>query len=988
MSTKSKKGAYLASSILCGAAFAAFAAAPALAAEAGDSEVSEIIVTGTRIPTPNLTSVSPVTSIGSPEIKAQGITRVEDLINRLPQAFAAQGGSVSNGATGTATVDLRGLGVSRTLVLIDGRRLMPGDPASTAQGLASDLNFIPSALVERVEVLTGGASAVYGADAVAGVVNFVMDKDFEGVRIDANYGIYQHKNDNGTIQDVVRASAASASDPSQFALPDDSVMDGETTEVTLTIGMNSADGKGNITAYAGYRHVEPILQGNRDYSACTLNSGDTFSCGGSGTAYPARVGSYIVDETTGNTFRARTSSDIYNYGPLNYYQRPDDRYTLGAFAHYEITPWAEAYGDLMFMDDKSTYQIAPGGIFAGSFSINCDNPLMSAQQQSTLCGADAGTATLKTVTVARRNIEGGGRQGEMRHTDYRIVTGLRGDLNDAWNYDFSMQYGTVSFTQKQTGFFQTSKIQNSLIAKTDSSGNVVCQSVIDGTDSACVPYNIFQIGGVTDEALAYLETDSYSTGSTTERVVNLSFGGDLTDYGVKTPWAETGVGVAFGTEYRREQLEYSADYVAAAGLLNGAGGASPAVNGSFDVYELYGEARIPIVEDAPFAKSLGLELGYRFSDYSTVGNTNTYKVGGEWAPVDGYRFRASYQRAVRAPNILELYSPQNVVLDGSTDPCAGLGVGDALVATCAAAFGLTTAQVLAIEENPAGQYNGKTGGNTDLKPETSNTYSVGFVVQPAFIPGFSASVDWFDIKVEDYINTIGADLALSRCLETLDSYFCNLVHRDADGSLWLSSDGYVEDLTYNTGSLHTRGVDVEANYQTSLDRFTKKDLGSVQVNFVGTWLDVLATQPLPGDEAYDCAGYYGVICGVPAPEWRHKLRITWQTPFLNGFDVSAQWRYLGSVKLDSTSDDAQLNDPDNQPSTDLRLASRSYLDLSANWKVREGYTLRLGVNNVFDKDPPLNGSSNCPTGYCNGNTWSQVYDTYGRYLFAGVTATF
>jgi iron complex outermembrane receptor protein len=978
----------LASSMICGAALLA---TQAYAADTS-TEVTEIVVTGSRIPTPNLTSVSPVTAIGSADIKAQGVTRVEDMINSLPQAFAAQGGSISNGSNGTATVNLRGLGASRTLVLIDGRRLGPGNPSSATSAVA-DLNFIPSSLVERVDVLTGGASAVYGADAVAGVVNFIMKRDFEGVQVNAQWSTYQHSQHSDHVADIVRAKAAGANDPSQFALPSNNVRDGDGSEVTLTFGVNSPDGKGNITAYASYRQINAILEGNRDFSVCTLNSGDDFSCGGSGTASPARVGGFTV---SGNTFRTRNSAtDVYNFGPANYYQRPDERYTLGAFAHYQVADWAEAYSQVMFMDDRSVAQIAPGGIFAGTFTINCDNAFLTPAQQAQLCPATPGSPTDSfTGTVAKRNVEGGGRQSDFRHSSYRYVVGLKGDLSDNWNYDAYLDYTATQFNSGQTAYFQTQHINNALIAKRNAAGQIVCQSVIDGTDPACVPYNIFQEGQVTQAALDYLQVPSYNLGNASERVANITIGGDLGAYGVKTPWANDGVGVAFGAEYRREHIDFKADFVDQAGLLNGAGGASPPIDKSFDVYELYGEARIPIAQDQPWAKSLQMELAYRYSDYSYGISTNTYKIGGDWAPIDGLRFRASYQRAVRAPNIVELYGPQNVVLDGTTDPCAGLTAGAAAVAQCAKAFNLTTAQVLAIEKNPAPQYNGLTGGNPNLDPELSDTYTVGFVAQPSFAPGLNFSADWFDIKVDKYISGIGADTIIKQCVDTLDPFFCGLVHRDSQGSLWLSQQGYIVDTTLNTGSLHTTGVDFAANYRTSLDLIGLNDMGSVSFSLASTWLDKLETQSLPGGNTVDCAGLYGAICAglggsnSPNPEWRHKFRATWNTPFPLDLALSAQVRYFSSVDLDVTSSQKGLNDPTIAYPTDMKLGARTYLDLLATFTVKDNYNFRIGVNNVLDKDPPLNGASNCPSGPCNGNTWPQVYDALGRYIFVGLTADF
>ncbi len=988
-------------SLLSSAVFLLSATSAFAQQQAPTDKVEEIIVTGSRIAQPNLVSVSPVTVISAADFKNQGVTRVEDMINSLPQAFAAQGAALSNGSTGTATVNLRGLGATRTLVLVDGRRLMPGTPNTSGPALAADLNFIPSALVKRVDILTGGASAVYGADAVAGVVNFIMMKDFEGVRFDGQYGTYQHNNGN-PVGNVIRTAAAASPTPQLYGLPAGSVWNGGQAEATMVFGANASNGKGNITAYAGYRNVNPILEGDRDYSSCTLNSGASFTaagCGGSGTAFPARVGSYVVDVTNpaGNTFRPRDGTrDLYNFGPLNYYQRPDKRYMMGAFAHYEITPWAEAYTDAMFMDDVSKYQIAPGGIFAGTFSINCANPFLSAQQKGLMAATTAsggGTCATNpagtfTNTVARRNIEGGGRQGETHHQQYRFVMGVKGDITESWNYDATLQYGHVSFNQGKTGFFRTSAIQNSLNVVNNAAGQPTCVSVINGTDPACVPYNIFQLGKVTPAALTYLQTPSYDGGHLTEKIATFTVGGKLGDYGLKSPAAENGVAVSLGAEYRSEALDYAADYVAAAGLLNGAGGSSPPVNGSYNVSELFAETRIPLIENKELARSVAIEAAVRHSNYTSSGVTDTFKIAGDYTPVDMLRLRASYQRAVRAPHIIELFSPQNVVLDGSQDPCAGLKAGDPKVAACASAFNLTTAQVLAIEANPANQYNGLTGGNPTLAPEKSKTYSLGFVVQP--VEGLNVSLDWFNIQVGNYINKIGADLIINRCLDTKNAYFCNLVHRDAAGSLWLSPNGYITDTTLNTGAQKTSGIDLNADYKLRLETIGLPNAGDFGINFTGTALSNLSTQPLPGDPYYDCAGLYGTICLVPNPKWRHKTRFTWSPPYawegiLSDLSFSIQWRYFSSVMLDAYSSDKQLVNTGLQLATDKSKPAQSYFDLAFNMTVMDRVKMHAGINNLFDKDPPLNGQSNCPTGPCNGNTWPQVYDSFGRYLFVGMT---
>jgi outer membrane receptor protein involved in Fe transport len=453
------------------------------------------------------------------------------------------------------------------------------------------------------------------------------------------------------------------------------------------------------------------------------------------------------------------------------------------------------------------------------------------------------------------------------------------------------------------------------------------------------------------------------------------------------------VGVAFGAEYRREHLDFVADFLSTNGLVDGNGGAAPPVDAGFDVYEMFAEARVPIAQDMPFAKDVSLELGYRFSDYSSVGNTNTYKIGGEWEVVDGIRLRASYNRAVRAPNLLELFTPQNVVLDGTTDPCAGLTAGNPLVQTCANIFHLTTAQVLAIEPNPANQFFGQTGGNPNLKPELSDTYSAGVVWRPAFVPGLSASVDYYNIKVNNFISNLGANLIMSQCIDTQSPTFCDLIHRDpVTHSLFLTPTGFVQDTTLNTGSLKTTGVDLNVDYRTDLSNIGLGDHGGIALNVVATWLGSLVTQPLPGGPAFDCKGLYGTVCGVPAPEWRHKARLTWTTPYAFGdwfknFSLSVQWMYFASVSLDAFDSDPQLNNGRLQFASEQKFGAQSYIDLDANFVIHGNLNFRVGVNNVFDKDPPIVGT-NCPQTTCNGNTFPQVYDALGRFVFVGLTADF
>jgi iron complex outermembrane receptor protein len=460
-----------------------------------DASLQEVVVTGSRISVPNQVSISPVTFLSGLDVERTGVTRVEDLLNALPQVFASQGANISNGADGTATVDLRGLGAKRTLVLVNGLRLGPGDPRT---GAAADINMIPAEMIDSIEVLTGGASSTYGADAVGGVVNFKLLDHFEGVKIIADAGIYNHKNTNteGTL-DAVAASG--------FQEPPSSVNTGAQKSIAFIAGLNTEDGKGNATFYATYRNVAAVLQGKYSYSACTLNSGyatsnsGKFSCGGSSTSFPGRfrfTGTPASDNTIGpnGSLVPFTNANLYNFGAINFFQRPDERYTAGAFLHYDFNEHAQVYANTMFMDDKSLAQIAASGAFFAKFNVNCANPFLSAQELTAWCGGST-AGEITNLFIGRRNVEGGGRVDDLEHTDWRITLGVKGKIVDGWDYDLSYQHSIVNLVESQQNYFSTAKIDNALNVVQTPTGP---QCVIG---PPCVPYNIFQLGQVTPAAL-------------------------------------------------------------------------------------------------------------------------------------------------------------------------------------------------------------------------------------------------------------------------------------------------------------------------------------------------------------------------------------------------------------------------------------------------------------------------------------------------------
>jgi len=890
-------------------------------------------------------------------------------------------------------VDLRGLGPKRTLVLVNGLRLGPGDPRT---GGSSDINMIPAEMIDSIEVLTGGASSTYGADAVGGVVNFKLNDHFEGVKIVADAGIYNHSNKNTDgVEDAVAAA--------HFQEAPSSVNTGAQKSLAFIAGINSEDGKGNATFYATYRNVASVLEGKYSYSACTLNSGyatsnsGKFSCGGSSTGFPGRFatigkGAPASNNTIGpnGTLVPYTAADAYNFGPINFFQRPDERYTAGVFLHYDFNEHASVYASTMFMDDKSLAQIAASGAFFSKFAVNCANPFLSPSELTAWCGGSTVGETTN-LFIGRRNVEGGGRVDDLEHTDWRVTLGVKGKIIDGWDYDASWQHSIVNLNETQQNYFSTAKIDNALNVVNSPTGPV-CVS-----GPPCVPYNIFSLGQVTPQALAYLEVPGIQTGNINQTVVDVNFTGDLGKYGVQLPTASSGLKINFGAEWRDVTESTNPDEEFQTGDLAGSGGDIPPTAGGIISREGFFEARLPLVDDKFLAQSLALETGYRYSDYNLGFKTNTYKFGVEWSPISDIRLRGSFQRAVRAPNVTELFTPQVVALDGNADPCAAAPgkTPAATPAQCALGNPGVAPGSYPVTPNSANQYNGLLGGNTKLNPETALTTSFGIGWTPSFVPNLRLQIDYFDIKIENVITTIGADTILQQCYNA--GNFCNDIHRDADSSLWLSNSGYVVDSLANVGKLETRGIDIDLSYG-----FDVGPAGKIRTNLVGTYVDEYIVTPISADPTtkFNCAGLYGDTCSSgastsnPIFRWRHTLRTTWSTPW-QGLDLTASWRYFSAMKLDSTSPQANLAAPGGATvanggisSSDARINAFNYLDLSAAVKLADKMTFRVGVNNVFDKDPPIIGGSNLPGVAGNGNTFPQVYDALGRFIFGQLTVQF
>ena len=974
-----KKPAVIATEIALAMMAAQYAYGQQLAAT-GD-RVERVEITGTRLPQLTTEGPSPVTTLTAQDIKLDGLSKAEDLLRNLPQAYTDQSTYVANGATGTAVVNLRNLGSTRNLVLMNGRRLPPGSPIGGAY--AADLNQVPAALIQRVELLTGGASAVYGSDAITGVVNFIMNDKYEGLRIDINHTFYNHhqQNPNG-IADIIRTN--SLTNPTQFVVPNDVASDGDIHDISLLMGGNFAGGKGNATVFLSYKREDPVLQATRDFSACSLGGGATFSCAGSFTGFPGLFSlnsgagpDLTVANAAGNTRPFNTDSDLFNFGPYNYFQRPSERYAFNAFAHLDVTPSVRAYTELGFHQDQTLAQIAPSGMFGLFTTATFENPLLSADwrnQMGLLAPGDT-----HDLFILRRNIEGGGRQDDIRHTSYRMVLGMKGDVFKHWNYDLFMQTSKVVLQEVYRNDFSFTRSGRAMDVITDpATGLPACRTFVDGTDPACVPYNIWRLGGVTGAALAYLQTPGLASGSTQQQVQGGTVSVDLGNYGIKLPTAKNGIGLVLGLERRKEKLVLETDLAFSTNDLFGQGGATIGISGKTTVNEWFAETRVPLIEGRRFADLLSVNGSYRRSHYTSGIETNTYGVGAEWAPVRNYRFRGSYQRAIRAANVEELFLAQGTNLFGmSQDPCGSnpvSGVGPtATLAQClntglpAGLFGS------AFLFNPANQYNTLQGGNLALRPEAADTYTVGLVFTPT--KNLTGTIDWWNIKIADGIDAAPPETILNQCLTA--GQFCDRVQRDAFGTLWLPGTGRVVALNDNVGGYWTTGVDLALNYLHRLGSY-----GSLGLNFNGTWMQKWEFEPIKGLGKFDCAGFVGGQCQGVYPKWRHKARLTWTTPW--NLDLALTWRHIARVQNESLSGNPLLSAPTDE--TDRELGARNYVDIAAAWTVDKSLTVRAGINNVLDKDPPIvSGALSDVTIFGSGNTFPAMYDALGRQVFISAT---
>lgn len=952
-------------------AFAAVIPAAAQAQKPSANDIDEVTVTGSRIRRADLETASPIAVIGDADYVLSGATNVEQLLNTMPEVVPSEGQFTNNDSSGTAQIDLRGLGPQRSMILVNGRRWLFFDSRQIA-----DLNTIPVALVAGTELVTGGSSAVYGSDAVAGVVNFILKDNFEGLDIALHH-------------DVSGKS------------------DGEMYSADLTMGGNFADGRGNAVVYVNRLDRKPVLADAREQSkffyvdAVNANGQPELRPGGSagipngrfagiptGAALAARPGvqsalaalglsgitglGFKLDETGKVPSIYRSPDDEYNFNPLNYLQLPQERTMVGGLASYSLTDNIKAYSEILFTQNQVDIKRAPTPV-SGTYEIQVNSPFLTTGLQNLLRALDDSETTAATRSNGYTPLSVGRRIGESRSRDvynernaYRWVAGIRGDLGDVGPFrdaDFDVYFlnGRTRNVVNSFGNILSAAFAQGVTTRFDATGKLVCTNPANG----CVPLNIF--GPKIDAAgLAFISSSSTSSEEAELSVAQAS----ATSKVGSLPGGP--VGLAAGVEWREVSGRFFPSQGGVGDINQGPTG------GSYDVLEFFGEALLPLTE------SIELSAAVRHSDYSLerVGSSLTYGGGLSWTVHPSIKLRGQYQRAVRAPSVSELYSAQSTNAPASVDPCSRpTARTNTVIRNLCIATGVPADLVGDAGVQPSFQITGIIGGNPDLDEEKTDTYTAGLVLTPQFAPSLSVTVDYFRITIDDAIAQLGGSVnnVLDLCynqIQNANSQFCQAVIRQPGGII--TSPGGVKVLNANVGAFKTDGVDLRVNYDMDLGFGLLGDTSNLALAFGGTWLNSFDRTPvaeLP-DRVNKCAGSFGLTCGEPLPEFKATSRVTWSDGPLS---LSLRWRFLGSLTDDKITNGGIAASTLPVP----KIGTVNYFDLTGRYSFGESYEVVFGVTNVFDRIQPILGSSQEQL-----NTFPSTYDPFGRKLFLSFTGKY
>ncbi len=914
--------------------------------------IEEIVVTGSRIKRRDFHSPSPISTISRDEILFSGQGTLEELLNQMPQVMPDVGRTSNNPGDGTAGLNLRGLGAGRTLVLLNGRRVAP-----SGIGSAIDVNNLPQALMERVEVITGGAATVYGSDALAGVINFITRQDYEGFNIDA--GVY------GAEQG-----------------------DAESYDLNVAYGHNLADGKGNITIFAGFYERKASFARDRkitevpfidDWDAGVLEAGGSTLIPAARVLFPpADLGDGPVSLTfdpDGTPREFLRPDDLFNYQDWTYLQLPLRRYSVGVMANIEITDGLEAYLEATFTRNNAFQNLAP--VPAVTFAIiNTDNPLLAPETQQVFTDNFLIAPGLAGFFVGRRLTELDARREEHNRDYGRIVAGLRGSLSGQWEFDAWLTYTKAKEEEELFNVASESRFLQGLLVD-PATGQCFDPS------RGCVGLNIFGEGNLSAEGAAFITIkDIFNRTERTQKLAAVVLTGPLFN-----TWAGP-IDVAVGVEWRSDEGEFEADDILFTDDALGFPSASPVV-GSESVYEIYGEAIIPLAEGVTWAQYLALEIGARFSRYENAGESWTYKVGGQWQPIDAVRFRAMHQRSVRAPNVSELFEEQTTQ-DSSfvdffnVDPCsASEDPDDRGNREKCISQGLPADQVGIFEATLFYPTRFTFGGNPDLEPEIAETWTVGVILTPERFDNWEVAVDYFEISVEDTIGNINASLI---CFDPINTkgLFCNNLVRDATGNV-----SSVEELISNRGNLDTRGVDTQIQFVSDLPAMLAIADGYAQLAVKTVWTHTVSitSQENPVTAKLDCAGRFGLFpCGFffdNAASTYPKNRVTTNANYQSGpWNVHLTWRWIEGTRNAASLWVDVFGGPPANPAISS-ISSQNYFDLGVGFAFADHTTLRFGISNLLDNDPPFVADQSF-----NNNTDTRMYDVFGRSFYLTLSASY
>ena len=994
----------------------AFVAAPAFAQDATTATPDEpetgtaIVVTGSRIASPSVESAAPLQIIDDQVVDDAGVTNIQELLLENP-VFGTPALSRTNSAfltsgTGVATVDLRDLGSDRTLVLINGRRVV----ASLAGSSTVDLNVIPTQFIERVDILTGGASALYGSDAIAGVVNFVYKTDFEGIEANAQYGITEQGDD-------------------------------ARYQLNLTAGANVADGDGNIMLHLGYSKEEGLLSRQRantrvdDGDRSAFVTGDLADFGVVAEPFFSSFvpqGRFIVGDSNpavaGNqpfTFTYSPSGVLQGcyagnvatctipaalgggtgVGPNGFNRQnfrtlavPVERYLFAATGSYSISDDVTAYFEGTFNRTSSSRIIEPfplesggaNGVFPGPGQFPIENylpgtttivanPLIPAAILAV--ANDTNGDGLRDIGFARRLSEFGNRTGSTTRDFYRFVVGLRGDiLDDRFQWDVNYNYGEVRENQVSSGQVNVVNFRNALAVRAevgDENGNGIAGEAIcidaQARANGCRPANIFGFNSLSPAAVQYIQAQGTFQTGIRQSVVQGILSGSLFDLPAGP------LGIAIGGEYRKESSFSDNDALTNQGL--NAGNLLPDTAGEFDVKEAFAEVKVPILADTPFFELLELGGAVRFADYSTVGDIFSWNVTATWQPITDLRLRGTYARSVRAPNVGELFAGQSQTFPtGLTDPCVGIGatgggaVGDNCRADPGVAANIAANGVFTLNQADLQGISGFNGGNPNLEEEEAESWTAGVVFNPRSLGlgNLTLTADYYNIRVENVIASFGRQFALSQCYGSGNDLFCDLITRRPQATA-VNSAGSIDLINafaVNAATLETEGFDITASYSTPLGLSDNDRLfGRVAYTHIlkYDYIQLEGADPDPAD------GEIGTA----------RDRFTANVGYQNDdFRLSFTGTFIGKSFEDDVFCAAFGEDPEC-----VSVGAEFYLDAQATFFASENFEFYVGADNLLDNDAPnlLSGTSFNVTG---SDTAADVYDIFGRRYYAGVRMRF